>query len=54
MISPMDQPVNKVDYYIVCANISILATQSLFVMEFSPYTVKITNYNPLLIIWKLV
>ena len=39
----MDLPVDKVDYYMVCANIGILATQSLFVMEVSPYTVKITS-----------
>ena len=42
MISPIDSRVDKVDYYEVCANIDILATQALFVMEFSPYTVKVT------------
>ena len=42
MISPMDSLVDKVDYYEVCANIDILAMQALFVMEFLPYTVKIT------------
>ena len=42
MISPIDSRVDKVDYYKVYANIEILATQALFVVEFSPYTVKIT------------
>ena len=42
MISPIDSSVDKVDYYEVCANIDILATQALFVMEFSSYTVKVT------------
>ena len=42
MISPIDSLVDKVDYYEVCANIDILATQTLFVMEFYPYKVKIT------------
>ena len=34
MISPIDLRVDKVDYNAVCANIDILATQALFVMEF--------------------
>ena len=42
MISPMDLPEDKVDYHMVCVNIGILAKQPLFVMEFLPYTVKIT------------
>ena len=38
-----DSRMGRVDYYKVCIiNISILAMQALFVMEFSPYTVKIT------------
>ena len=41
MISPIDSSVDKVDYYVVCANIDILAMQALFVMEFAPYTDKI-------------
>ena len=32
---------DKVDFYEICANTDILATQSLFVMEFSPYILKI-------------
>ena len=43
MISPIDSHMDKVDYNVVCANIDILATQALFVMEFSPYTNKITQ-----------
>ena len=43
MISPIDPLVDKVDYYVVCANIDILAMQSLTAfMEFSSYTV--TDY----------
>ena len=42
MISPIDPHVDKVDYYVVCANIDILSTQALFVMKFLPYAVKIT------------
>ena len=42
MIIPIDPRVDKVEYDVVWANINILATQALFVMEFSPYTVKIT------------
>ena len=40
MISPTDFRVDKVNYYKVSTNMNILATQALFVMEFSPYTVK--------------
>ena len=38
MISPKDSLVDKMDYYDVCANIDILATQALFAMKFSPYS----------------
>ena len=41
MISPVDSPMDKVDYYEIYANINILATQALLVMKFSPYTLKI-------------
>ena len=41
-ISPIDSLVGKVDYYEVCANIDIWATQALFAMKFSLYTVKMT------------
>ena len=34
---PIDSYVDNVDYYEVCVNIDILAMQTLFVMEFSPY-----------------
>ena len=48
MISPIDSPVDKVDYYEIYANIDILATQALFVMKFSPYTLKITQITIML------
>ena len=32
---------DKVDYYEIYANIDILVTQALFVVKFSPYTLKI-------------
>ena len=35
--------VDKVNYYFIYANISILVTEALFVMKFSPYTEKITE-----------
>ena len=35
--------VDKVNYYEINANINILITQARFVMEFSPYTLKITQ-----------
>ena len=34
MIGPIDSRVNKLNYHKACANIDILATQALFVMEF--------------------
>ena len=34
MISLIDLPVDEVDYYVVGANIGILVTQALFVMDF--------------------
>ena len=40
MIIPIDSRVDKVDYYVVCANIDVLAAQGMFVMEFSPYADK--------------
>ena len=40
MISLIDSRVDKVDYYEICANIDIVATQALFVMEFLPCTVR--------------
>ena len=45
MISHIDSTVDKVDYYVVRENGDILATQALFVIEFSPYTVQITSIN---------
>ena len=48
MFSPIDPRLDKVDYYEVCAGIDILAKQELFVMEFSPYTVKITQITMIL------
>ena len=41
MISPIDSPVDKVDYYKIYANVDILVMQALFVMKFSQYTLKI-------------
>ena len=59
MISPIDSRMDKVDYYVVCTNINILALQALFVMEFSPYTDKIAQitilfkwFSNLIPIWK--
>ena len=59
MISPMDSLVDKVDYYKFYANIDILVTRALFVMEFFTYTVKITwitiifeLFSKLIPIWK--
>ena len=50
---------DKVDYYETYANIDILATQALFVMQFSPYSLKITQitimfklFSNLIPIWK--
>ena len=52
MISPIDSPVDKVDYYEIYANIDILATQALFVMKFTPYTLKICKLLSCLKIFK--
>ena len=38
MISPMDSLVDKVDFYVICANVDIIATQALFLMELLPYS----------------
>ena len=40
MISPIDSPVDKVDYYEIYANIDILVTQAL---KYLPHTLKITQ-----------
>ena len=42
----------KVNYYEVYANIDILATQALFVMEFTPHSQDNINYDPFGIIFK--
>ena len=59
MISPVDSPMDKVDYYEIYANINILATQALLVMKFSPNTLKIMQiavmfelFSNLIPIWK--
>ena len=41
MISPIDSPVDKVDYYEIYSNRDILAMQALFEMKFLPYILKI-------------
>ena len=49
MISPIDSPLpDKMDNYEIYANIDILATQAMFVMKVSPYTLKITQTTILL------
>ena len=41
-------PVDKVDFYEIYANIDILATQVLFLINFLPYTLKITQITIML------
>ena len=48
MISPIDSPVDNVDYYEIYANIDIVAMQALFVVKFSPYTLKIMQITIML------
>ena len=44
MMSPIDSARGKSGFFFdIYANIDILATKALFVMKFSPYTLKITH-----------
>ena len=44
ILVPKMLPVDKVDFFEIYSNyINILAMQALFVMKFSPYTLKITQ-----------
>ena len=59
MISPIDSPRGQSGFSEIYTNIDILATQTLFVKKFSPYTLKIVqitimfkSFSNLIPIWK--
>ena len=48
MASLTDSPCGQSGLYKIYANVNILATQALFVMKFSPYSLKITQITIIL------